>query len=97
MLTSCKPELVGYIAGQIKDKPQKIYNREGYIEDLLIRETFRKQGVGKRLFTALVAEFKYRHCTHIAIDTFVINKEAIDIYVHWGFWKRLVSFYKILD
>jgi len=47
--------LIGYICGQIKYKPDKIFNKEGYIEDWFVDETYRNQKIGKSLFNRSIA------------------------------------------
>jgi len=78
-------KLTGYICGQIKSRPNKIFNKEGYIEDWFVDETYRNQKIGKSLFNILVNKFKKKNCTHIATDAYFINKYAINIYHKLGF------------
>ena len=89
-------KFIGYICGQIKEKPRKVYNREGYIEDLFVVDAHRRRGLAKKLFAALLTEFQLQGCTHIATDAYVTNYEALRIYKRWGFHERVVTFYKAL-
>lgn len=87
-------ELVGYICGEIKEKPHKKLDTEGYIQDWFVSEHHRDKHVGKELFDSLVNEFKAQNCTHLALDTFTENKKAIDMYHKLGFEDRLLTFIK---
>ncbi|MBI2051564.1 GNAT family N-acetyltransferase [Candidatus Roizmanbacteria bacterium] len=82
--------LIGYIVGEVKDKPHKVYDKEGYVQDWFVQEEYREQNIGKLLFDILIKEFKRLNCTHIALDSFVENKRAIDIYHKMGFKNRLL-------
>lgn len=78
-------KLVGYICGNIKSKPHKIFDKEGYIEDWFVEEEYRNKKIGKTLFNALINEFKKMNCSHITTDAYAINKHAIGIYHKMGF------------
>ncbi len=87
-------ELLGYICGEIKEKPHKKLDKEGYIQDWFVSEQYRAKDIGKALFDALVNELKNRNCTHLVLDTFTENKKAIDIYHAMGFEDRLLTLIK---
>lgn len=87
--------LLGYICGLIIYKPpHKKLNKEGYIQDWFVSIPYRGREIGIQLFSKLFDEFKNEGCTHVALDTFAENKDAIDIYEKLGFYKRLISFVK---
>jgi GNAT superfamily N-acetyltransferase len=88
--------VLGYIVGEIKEKPHKLHNKEGYVQDWFVQAEYRWQKVGKLLFEKLLQEFKQLHCTHIALDCFVENKKTIDIYHHMGFEDKLLVLRKEL-
>lgn len=90
-------ELIGYICGTIKDKPQKIYDREGYVEDWFVEVNQRNEKIGEGLFNALINKFKELKCTHIALDSFVENEIAINIYHRMGFEDKLIVLRKDLN
>lgn len=77
--------LKGYICGEILRKKGRVLHKEGYISELYIQKEHRGRGVGKALLNALIIEFKKQQCTHIGINAYAENKQAIDIYHHMGF------------
>ena len=88
--------LKGFIEGEVKEHKDKVYDREGYISKWFMEEEYQNSGIGKQLFTRLVEEFKKMDCTHIGLDTHLENTQAIRIYEHMGFTKRLITFFKPL-
>lgn len=91
-----KNRLIGYICGNIKLKPYKIFDSEGYVEDWFVNESYRSKKIGKMLFERLIEEFKKRECTHIAVSSYAVNKKAINIYYKIGFIdKEIVMIKKI--
>jgi ribosomal protein S18 acetylase RimI-like enzyme len=89
-------KLVGYISGEIKERANRRFHREGYVKDWFVRSEHRGQSVGKPLFDALVKVFKEAGCTHVSLSTHVSNKTAIKIYEHMGLKQRTVEFFKPL-
>lgn len=88
--------LKGYISGEIIEKKYRVNNKEGYVENWYVDKNYQSNGVGKKLFEALIGEFEKAKCTHLNLDTNINNKKAINIYEHMGFTKRLVTFFKPL-
>jgi ribosomal protein S18 acetylase RimI-like enzyme len=78
-------ELVGYIHGNIKLKEFYISNKEGYIEDLYVKQDFRNKGIGKLLYGELLTVFKEAECTHVGISAYSENSQAIEFYHKLGF------------
>ena len=89
-------KLCGYICGEIIEKKHNVYDKEGYIKNWFVEEEFQSKGIGRQLFNILINEFKKQDCTHLALDTNVENKKAIEIYEKNGFKKRLFVFFKPL-
>ena len=88
--------LLGFISGEINERKNKVYNREGYVIGWFVKDGSQNHGVGKKLFDALREEFTNADCTHIGLDTNIENTHAIQIYEHMGFTKKLVTFFKPL-
>lgn len=88
--------LTGFICGIVKEKKHRVYNKQGYVELWYVDPSTQGHGVGKELFDILIEEFKKAACTHLALDTYLENAKAIEIYEHMGFTKRLVTFFKPL-
>jgi ribosomal protein S18 acetylase RimI-like enzyme len=89
-------KLVGYISGEIKEKPNRRFHKEGYVKDWYVHSEHRGQSQGKPLFDALTKVFKDAGCTHISLSTHVSNKAAIKIYEHMGLKQRTIEFFKPL-
>ena len=89
-------EALGCIVGQVKQKPHKTHEREGYVEDWCVINEHRSKGVGSALFEKLVAEFRKLGCMHLALDTYAENANAIKIYHKKGFVDRLITMKKNL-
>ncbi len=51
-----------------------------YLEDLFVRESFRKKGIGKALFARLAQIALARHCTRFQWECLDWNKPALDFY-----------------
>lgn len=90
-------QLVGYSAAKLTDKPNRVLDKEAYIEDWFVKEEYRGQGLGEELFKALVDEVKKKGCTHIKLDAFVSNKKAIDSYHKHGFIDETLVMYKKIE
>lgn len=88
--------LVGLVVGNIKEKKNRVNNKEGFVEKWYVDATYQGKHLGKQLFARLEEYFKEAGCTHLALDTHIKNEAAIKIYDHMGFTKRLVTFYKVL-
>lgn len=86
--------LVGYACAKIKQKPERIFNKEAFVEDWFVSENYRDRGIGEQLFDALTAEAKKQRCTHLYLDAFATNKKAIAIYKKFGFKEDYVTMYK---
>ncbi len=88
--------LVGFIVGQIKEKEDRVYGKEGFVEKWFVAKNHQNEGIGKELFNKMEEEFKKADCTHILLDTHVENAHALQIYENMGFNKRLVTLFKTL-
>ena len=87
-------KLVSYSVAKLVDKPDRVLDKEAYIEDWFVSVTYRGGGIGEELFDVLVNKIKRRGCTHIKLDAFVNNKKAIDFYYKNGFIDETVVMYK---
>ncbi len=86
----------GYISGTIYDRPERVYGKEGYLENWVVDEEYQSKGVGKRLYARLMEVFADADCSHVTVGTHVQNDRAIKIYEHLGFLPRLVILSKPL-
>ncbi len=90
LLAESDGKILGFIGGKIKNYEHKVFDREGYIEDLFVREGNRGQNIARKLFDGLVEEFKKQGCNRLGIDAFVANEKALSIYRHWGFIDKTI-------
>ena len=91
-----RDQSAGFIFGEIKEKKEKVYDKEGYVDSWYVEPEYREAGTGKLLFDSLVEEFKKADCTHIALSVHFDNTKAIQIYERMDFTKRVISFIKPL-
>lgn len=90
-------KLIGYIRGEIKDKPhKKNYYKEGYVQDWFVDPVYQGRKIGKKLFDRLAEDFKNLGCTHILLDTLAENKKAQGIYHKMGFEDKALILIKDL-
>jgi [ribosomal protein S18]-alanine N-acetyltransferase len=90
-------QIIGFIVGSIREREDYVMNKEGYVEDFFVVEAKRGQGLGTQLFDTLVADLKTRGATHLALDAYVANQPAIDLYHKWGFVDSEVVMRRRLD
>lgn len=55
-----------------------------YLDDLYVREAFRKQGIGKRLLATVVDLARQEHCRKVRWQVSKWNTPAIDFYKSLG-------------
>lgn len=72
--------IIEFITGKIMKHLGKVFNKEGYIDDLFVIEGYRSKGIGRKLYTLLLKEFKKQKCTHLGIEVYAENKKAQDLY-----------------
>lgn len=69
-----------------------------YLEDFVIKEAFRRKGIGKRIFDAFLKEAHDRKCNLTKWQVLDWNQGAIDFYKEYGatiqkgWWNCLVYF-----
>jgi ribosomal protein S18 acetylase RimI-like enzyme len=84
-------KLIGYIHGQIRNKPGRVLDRVGYIEDWFVKKKYRGKGVGEMLWNELINWFKKRKCNCLETDAYTTNKFAIKVYHKLGFVDKTIS------
>jgi len=89
-------KLVGYSAAKITEKPERVLDKEAYIEDWFVEENYQGRGIGEKLFDVLLEELKKMGCTHVRLDAFTTNQKVIDIYHKYGFIDNTIEMYKKL-
>ena len=81
-------EVVGYIAYEIKEKSSKIL----YIDQLAIRDEFRKQGIGRILMEEVKKIGIEINCKRIEFNCWMFNENALAIYDHLGYKKQRIMY-----
>lgn len=89
--------LVGYICGYIEERPSRVLDKKGVIEDWFVVDQFRGEKIGEQLLTALTTKFKQENCTHLGVSIYASNKDTLDIYHHLGFIDSDLSLVRIID
>lgn len=75
-----KGELQGWIIGE-----HRTWNNSFYIENLLVNEKYRRQGIGIILIKNVIKEARKLNCRVIELETQNTNYPAIQFYRRMGF------------
>ena len=78
-------QLIGYICGDAKEKPNRILDKEGFIEDWFVLAPYRGKGVGKQLYEVLLEEFRKLGCNRLGLKAYAPNTKTIEMYHRMGF------------
>ncbi|MBV8328738.1 GNAT family N-acetyltransferase [Chryseobacterium sp.] len=73
-------ELIGWIIGE-----HRTWNNSFYIENILIHEKYRRQGIGIQLIKNSIREARRLRCRVIELETQNTNYPAIQFYRRMGF------------
>ena len=73
-------ELQGWIIGE-----HRIWNNSFYIENILVNEKYRRQGIGIMLIKNVIKEARRLNCRVIELETQNTNYPAIQFYRRMGF------------
>lgn len=84
-IAEVEEKAIGYILGFIDTYPYRSKNPICEIENMYVEETFRRQGIGKRLIAMLRREAKKRKVKLLRIGTIAQNESAIYFYRSEGF------------
>ena len=88
-------KLVGYsLAYIIKEMPIYVIDKTGHLRDLYILPEYRGKGIATKFKDETLDWFKKKGIKYASIKTRIVNKKAIEIYKHWGFFEYTVSFRK---
>jgi ribosomal protein S18 acetylase RimI-like enzyme len=67
-------EVVGHIVGALQSHPPVfVQTTFGYVQDIAVRGSFRRHGIGRRLFERLEVWFKESGVTRIELDAAAAN------------------------
>lgn len=80
--------IVGYLAYKIKEKNV----RKLYVDQLVITEQYRKNGLGKMLVNKVKNIALKNNCDRIELNCWIFNKDAMAMYEHIGFDKQRIIY-----
>ena len=89
-------KIVGVLTSDIQIKLRR-ERRQCYIEDLIVDEEYRKQGVGKALLQNVVNFAKNNNCEVIKLSSYINNERAHKFYEDNNFVKKSYEFKQNLD
>lgn len=94
-------EITGLIAGIIepKDEIDKITTRtpvRGIVTELVVKEGYMCNGMGKKLMNEMENYFRHRNCEFSAVNVFAPNQRAISFYEKSGYSNRNIEMFKRL-
>lgn len=86
-------EADGKAAGYCLLKEKHLDGKEGittshslaFVDDLFVKEEFRRQGIGELLMQTMLAKAKERKLEHFELKVWCFNQEAIHLYEKLGF------------
>jgi GNAT superfamily N-acetyltransferase len=97
MLADRGPNPVGYITGHVETDDRRLLPCKGVVEDWLVSDVERGQGIGKQLMDAMVNVFRQRGCQVLESGTWAFNDHARTAHAKAGFSEIEVRFRRRLD
>ena len=87
---------VGLIMGIIKKFDENDYldyncPKEGEINELIVTNKIRSNGIGQELMNKMEEYFKSVGCEYILVDVFAYNKKGISFYEKQGYHSRMYT------
>jgi N-acetylglutamate synthase-like GNAT family acetyltransferase len=92
----CDKRLVGFCSISFKNSLWQ-EGCLGNINELIIDQTLRKQGLGKDLLDAVFRGARQRGCFRVELASTLARVQASDFYLKMGFEKRASVFSKMLE
>ena len=80
-------EVTGYLIAALKDVPASPHMRAArtlYIDDLCVKESHKREGIGKALFEQAKRTAKFLDCERIDLNVWSFNDDAIKFYQKMG-------------
>lgn len=81
-------KIAGYVAFEIKEKTK----RKIHLDQLVIKEEYRHQGLGKALINKVKEIGLEKNCDRIELDCWLFNENALKMYEHTGFKEQRIMF-----
>lgn len=88
---SSKGQIIGMAVGKIRIHQHHLPKKSGVIENLYIREKFRRRGIGKRIVYEIFKYFSEKDIDEISITYPYGNKIATEFWKKMGFHPRLIT------
>ena len=82
----------GKIVGHLAYKIVKRNNGKLDIDELVIKEEYRKHGIGKALIEEAKKIAKDNDCSRIELNCWLFNENALAVYDHIGFEKQRIMY-----
>lgn len=89
-------EIIGMVSIVFLPRLNRI-SRELYIPELIVREKFQNQGIGKKLINSCISIAKEKKCHRIRLESGNQRKESHKFYKKLGFEQSGLSFAKNLN
>jgi ribosomal protein S18 acetylase RimI-like enzyme len=86
-------EVIGMITLVIYRIP---YKKKALIEDIVVDELYRKQGIGKKLLAYAINSAKKEQVKTIDLTSQPMRESANQLYQHMGFVKRETNMYRMI-
>jgi len=80
--------IVGYLSYRIKEKHTKKLD----VDQLIITEKYRGQGLGKKLMDEVKSIAIRNNCDRIELNCWMFNKNALAMYEHIGFERQRIIY-----
>lgn len=99
LVAECEGHIVGFVHVLIREAPDipiMVPRRYAVVDNLAVRKKFRRHGVGRSLMEAAHRWALDKKVSHVELNVWEFNKEAIDFYDKLGYetanrriWKSL--------
>ena len=81
-------KILGYLSYKIKEKRVKLMD----IDQLVIKETNRGQGLGRKLMDEAKKIAEENNCARIVFNCWSFNENALKVYDHMGFKRQRIMY-----
>lgn len=74
---------------------QKLGKRIAFVEDVVVDETYRGQGVGKSIMTEVISLARAKHATYLTLTSRAVRQAANAFYQKLGFELKETNVYRL--
>ena len=86
--------VVGYVNGDIIDKPDVYKEKMAYLDRLVVSKESNRKGFGAKLINEFVKQMKDNGCKFVKINVFNTNIPAVSLYKKEGFYEYSAYYMK---